>query len=182
MSQLSASPSEYADDHIVRIMNINEEEQAIIRVRTKFHVSLVFSRMTLEVFEKDGVIYTRQEVNGGDVDDDMSINEPEYGSDLETQPIDYEEKKTNDEFITPPVVSMFAGGNFEQVNEKHASRMEGITDNDSIIQNLSFFEIKEEIEEDDWCAPGGTQIDYFGYDNIQAIADTQYDDDETQDE
>lgn len=180
MSQLSASPSEYADDHIVRIMNINEEEQAIIRVRTKFHVSLVFSRMTLEVFEKDGVIYTRQEVNGGDVDDEVYVDEPEYGSDLETQPLDYEEKKQDDEFITPPVVTMFAGGNFDQINEKHASRLEGLAEDDCAIENISF---SPGSEEDESCLPGGTQIDYFGYDNIQAIADTQYeDDDETQDE
>lgn len=50
----------------VRLMEIGEDEQAIIRVRTKHHVSLVFGKTTLTLFEKDGVVYTRQEVTDPD--------------------------------------------------------------------------------------------------------------------
>lgn len=109
-------------------MSIEEDEEAVIRVRTKFHVSLVFSRMTIEVFEKDGVIYTRQEVNGGSASDTESEGEHEYGDCLETQPFDWEDQFTQKEpevLMTPDVVVGYAGGHMDQINEKHASRLEG---------------------------------------------------------
>jgi hypothetical protein len=175
--------SDFANDHRVRIMEINEDEQAVIRVRTKFHVSLVFSRFTIDVFEKDGVVYTRQEVNGGSEDDTQSIGEPEYGSELETQPIDWVDQFTTPD--DPPEVVQCAGGDFNQVNEKHASRLE-MTDVKkdlvSIAEELEYrfdeagdtqIEIEEEgstqieIEEegftqiDDSYTDGGLYIPYY---------------------
>jgi len=139
-------------------MQINEDEEAVIRVRTKFHVSLVFSRMTLEVFEKNGVIYTRQEVNDGDVDDDKSVDEPEYGSDLETQPLDWEDQFTTPAPITtvtsdPPDVIKYAGGDFNMVNDRHATRLELLDIGKSVRESIAH------VDDYDHLIPGGTQLD-----------------------
>ena len=72
-------------DHRVRMLDILEDEEAVIRVRTKFHISLVFSACTIELFEKDGVVYTRQEHTAPIEDDIQSIGEREVGGDAETQ-------------------------------------------------------------------------------------------------
>lgn len=130
MPGFKSPTSDIADDHRVKIMEIGEDEEAVIRVRTKFHVSLVFSRMTIEVFEKDGVIYTRQEVNGGNTSDTQSVGEPEYDQDLDTQYLETQPDDWEDQFTTPieeprEVVQM-AGGHFDCVNEKHASRLEDL--------------------------------------------------------
>lgn len=147
--------TEIANDHRVRIIDVTEDEEAIIRVRTKFHVSLVFSRFTIEVFEKDGVVFTRQEANNITSEDIQSVGEEEYGSDLETQPFDWEDRFTtpND----PPVVLEMAGGDFHQINEKHASRIEGLDKGEV----LEFENIGDTQEEDvpDYLKPGETQLD-----------------------
>ena len=81
-------------DHRVRVLDIMEDEEAVIRVRTKFHISLVFSSCTIELFEKDGVVYTRQEYTPPEPpqpDDIQSVGEREYPSGLETPVLHREE-------------------------------------------------------------------------------------------
>jgi hypothetical protein len=190
--------TEIANDHRVRMLDILEDEEAVIRVRTKFHVSLVFSRFTIEVFEKDGVVYTRQEANNITPEDIQSVGEEEYGSELETQPFDWE-----DQFTTPndpPVVIDLAGGDFHQVNEKHASRIEGLGDDigGKVLEFDSVGDIDAKGEVPDYLKPGDTQIEcsqteseadqngttsmryqemdlygYVYYGKVIAIADTQ---------
>lgn len=182
------SPS-YTNDHRVKIMDIQEDEEAVIRVRTKHHVTLVFSRMTLEVFEKDGVIYTRQEVNGGSASDTESEGEDEYDQYLETQPFDYQDKFTTpvDAPMEPVDVVGYAGGSFGHVNEKHASRLEGFGIEqpeeglDVTRKSLAFDEAGEtQIE------PSESQVQFdrefeehcrkkYG---VLLIPDTQYDEDD----
>jgi hypothetical protein len=77
--------SDVVADHRVRMLDILEDEEAVIRVRTKFHISLVFSACTIELFEKDGVVYTRQEHRAPLEDDIQSEGEREYPGDAETQ-------------------------------------------------------------------------------------------------
>lgn len=77
--------SDVVADHRVRMLDILEDEEAVIRVRTKFHVSLVFSSCTIELFEKDGVVYTRQEHTAPIADDIKSEGEREYPTEAETQ-------------------------------------------------------------------------------------------------
>ena len=137
--------SEYSNDHQVRLLEIAEDEEAVIRVRTKFHVSLVFGNCTIELFEKNGVVYTKQEYRAPSESDNLSVGDPEYpsyldtqtleGDDyddtqpvpgdtqlLETQPWDYEE--TDD----PPDVIKFADGSFVQVNEIHEFKIQDVGD------------------------------------------------------
>lgn len=142
LSQMSQS-SEYADDHRVRLIEIAEDEEAVIRVRTKFHVSLVFGNCTIELFEKNGVVYTRQEYRAPSETDALSVGEPEYPADLETQPLldeSTEEGDTQletqpwdyDEPSDPADVVSFANGTFSQVNARHSfsleDRLETITE------------------------------------------------------
>lgn len=85
MSESQSQCSDVVGDHRVRIMEINEDEQAIIRVRTKFHVSLVFGSCTIDLFEKDGVVYTRHESTITGDDDDDSVGGIELDGNAETQ-------------------------------------------------------------------------------------------------
>lgn len=41
--------------------HVDGDDQATIKVCTSQHVTLMFSSMVIDVFEEDGVIYTRQE-------------------------------------------------------------------------------------------------------------------------
>lgn len=82
--QMSQS-SEFVGDHRVRIMEICEDEQAIIRVRTKFHVSLVFGSCTIDLFEKDGVVFTRHQSTITGDDDGDSVCGIELDGNAETQ-------------------------------------------------------------------------------------------------
>lgn len=136
-------------------MQINEDEEAVIRVRTKFHVSLVFDKMVIEVFEKDGVVYTRQEAI--DAGDDEYTEERDVDSDLETQPLDWEDQYTTPPPVVledPPAVIRNAGGDFDEVNERHANALE--------LASL-YADVEEGIIETgddyDYLMPGGTQID-----------------------
>jgi len=153
---MSSPSSDYASDHRVRVMQINEDEEAVIRVRTKFHVSLVFDKITVEIFEKDGVVYTRQEViDGGD--DDEYTEECDVADDLETQPIDWEDQFTTPPPIVvadPPEVIRNAGGSFDEVNERHASVLELAS-----IYNDVDDGILEEGDDYDYLMPGATQLD-----------------------
>jgi len=71
----------------MRVMEIGEDEQAIIRVRTKHHISLVFGKTTLTLFEKDGVVYTRHEVTDSEglSDDGDRYEDVLADGDAETQ-------------------------------------------------------------------------------------------------
>lgn len=71
----------------MRMMEIGEDEQAIIRVRTKHHVSLVFGKVVMTMFEKDGIVYTRQEVTDteGLLDDGDHYEDALADGDAETQ-------------------------------------------------------------------------------------------------
>lgn len=44
----------------LRVIEVNEDEQAIIRVRTKHHITIVFDKSIWDMFEKEGIVYTRQ--------------------------------------------------------------------------------------------------------------------------
>ena len=95
----------------VRVIEIEEHVEAIITVKTKFHVELIFDSVVIDIFEKDGVVYTRQQARTQDV--------KSVGS--------WETDGEADEYQTPddPIdVTRAAGGNFAQVNEKHAHRLE----------------------------------------------------------
>jgi hypothetical protein len=74
----------------MRMMEIGEDEQAIIRVRTKHHVSLVFGKVIVTMFEKDGVVYTRQEVTDteGLSDDGDRYEDALADGDADTQTMD----------------------------------------------------------------------------------------------
>ncbi len=74
----------------MRMIEVGEDEQAIIRVRTKHHVSLVFGKTTLTLFEKDGVVYTRQEVTDADGlgDDGDRYEDVLADGDADTQTMD----------------------------------------------------------------------------------------------
>jgi len=114
------------DAREVRVIEIAEHVEAIITVKTKFHIELIFDTIVMDIFEKDGVIYTRQQVRNSDV--------KSVGS--------WEEDGEADQYQTPddPIdVTRAAGGNFAQVNEKHASRleMESLTE---VIKELQYDE------------------------------------------
>lgn len=81
MSQSSSS----IDDSKVRILDILEDEEAIIRVRTKHHISLVFNSCIIDIFEKDNVVYTRQEYRNASEDDESSVGCVEVDHDIDTQ-------------------------------------------------------------------------------------------------
>lgn len=159
--------SEYADDHKVRLIEIAEDEEAVIRVRTKFHVSLVFGNCTIELFEKNGVVYTRQEYRAPSESDQLSIGEPEYPAHLETQPLggetqiddDYEDTQPipgdtqletqpwdYEEPIDPPDVIQFAEGSFIKVNEDHAFKMQEL---DTIIEEVGCTQLEPGYDSDE---------------------------------
>lgn len=110
----------------VRVLEIEEHVEAIITVKTKFHIELIFDSVVIDIFEKDGVVYTRQQVRSTDM--------KSVGS--------WEEDGEADDYKTPddPIdVTRAAGGNFAQVNEKHACRleMESLTE---VIKELNWDE------------------------------------------
>lgn len=129
-----------------RLIEIKEGEQATLMVRSGHHVTLIFGQMLMDVFERDGMLFTRQ----GRIEDDGSETQLVDDDNAETQPFD-------EEFITPQdtqEVIHFAGGTFQQVNEKHASRLE-MSDMALELEN-----VKEELGFE--C--GGTQLDIFSGD------------------
>ena len=153
--------SDVVGNHRVRMIDILHDEEAVIRVRTKFHVSLVFDSCTIEMFEKDGVVYTRQECSKPMANDDESCGEAEYGGDLDTQKLD-EDVPDEDPLVVaswfwnyttptdPPVVIEMAGGSFDCVNEKHAARLE--------CSGNYGFHINNDLD-DEYLDSGGTQIE-----------------------
>jgi hypothetical protein len=192
MSQSESQFSDVVGDHRVRIMEINEDEQAIIRVRTKFHVSLVFGSCTIDLFEKDGVVFTRHESTiTGDNDDD-SVGGIELDGNADTQEMlgdthiieSYQEEggtqiesfeeeggtqggtQLLDDFITPeltdpPDIVRYAGGDFTQVNEKHAFRL-GMDDMDK-----DFDTVRESLCSQFDCVDGQEVDVLYDYEETQ---------------
>jgi hypothetical protein len=118
------------------IIDIGENDKPVIMVRTKHHISLVFEHVTMDMFEKDGCLYTRQyptkeDVDGSSWSEDGETTEIESMY-LEGQPFDY-----CDKYMTPNQVVRYAGGHFDEINEKHASRLE-MEDLETIKNKLDF--------------------------------------------
>lgn len=131
MYESSVDPDVVAD-HRVRMLDILEDEEAVIRVRTKFHISLVFSACTIEMFEKDGVVYTRQEHTAPIKDDIQSVGEREYGGEAETQELgDSDDTQAVEEAIRVAHAEALAsiGGGFEE-SERTESRYSFATPED----------------------------------------------------
>ena len=100
------------DAREVREIVIEENVEAVITVKTKFHVELIFGSMIIDIFEKDGVVYTRQQPRPVDVP--VEVEE-------DSQDVDEQGYQTPDD---PIDVLRAAGGNFSAINAKHASRLE----------------------------------------------------------
>lgn len=121
----------------VRYIEIEEDEQAIIRVRGKHHVSVIFEICTVDLFDRDGVVYTRHEYNNlPDAEHRLPLSPArdryaDSDADTECMDDDYEEdpmlwpSRTDPDpmYATPPYVAYMAGGHWDDVNEKHASRV-----------------------------------------------------------
>lgn len=137
--------SSVSNAEVLRVLEIQKDEQAVIRVRTQHHISLVFSKCTIDIFEKDGVVYTRQEY-----DCDEEELEVTRDDNLETQPFDYEDMHT--QLYTPPDVIKYAGGDFHEVNDKHESKLQGL----DIIKEIDYF-VKDDLI-DNFDEEGGTQL------------------------
>jgi hypothetical protein len=161
---LQTDDSDVVNDHRVRLLHIAEEEEAVIRVRTKFHISLIFSNCTIEMFEKEGVVYTRQEYSKPIEDDTLSYGEADVAPDVDTEVEDLcgsdsDSDSDSEEEKEPRGVVDMAGGTFKRVNEKHAARLE-------FSGHLYGFEdIYREIEAEykaltspEYLRPGGTQL------------------------
>ena len=118
------------DSREVREIVIEENVEAVIVVKTKFHVELIFDSMIIDVFERDGVVYTRQQAR---VVESVVVKEEE------TQEID-EGFQTPDE---PVDVLRAAGGNFAEINAKHASRLE-MESLEHLIKELKYGETQED--------------------------------------
>lgn len=128
------------------------------------------------MFEKDGVVYTRQSYSKPDDDDNASLGEKDCSSDAGTLPLEADPYEDMEDpmvhaawYVTTPkrvthsadsedVVQM-AGGTFSQVNEEHAARLEG---NGS---TYNFDDLFAEIEAEyqsfrtpDYLKPGETQL------------------------
>lgn len=108
---------------VLRVLEINNNEQAVIRVRTDHHISLVFSRCTVDLFEKDGVVYTRHDYDAPDSSYTGETWESKDDDDnLETQPFDYQPPKSS--VTTPSRVVVASNGHFDEVNARHESTMQ----------------------------------------------------------
>lgn len=142
--------SKIVDARQVRLIDILEHEEAVIRVKTKFHIELVFDSVVIDLFEVDGVVYTRQEPrnwNGSQYEQsDDDGDDVELDDKMETQPFDYEYKTPDD-----PIDVVRYAGEWNAVNEKHASKLE-VDDLISTMTELDF-------NNDDYLRAGDTQID-----------------------
>jgi len=131
-----ACASAQMSDCQVRLIDIKENEQAIIRVRTKFHIELVFDGCVIDMFEKDGIVYTRQEHHEVD-SDDGSVGQSEYDGNAETQALDgYTQIEDYDEtqIEESPDITQWTGGTFDSVNEHWENDLqEGETQIDDYI-------------------------------------------------
>lgn len=113
-------------DYKVRMIDIMEDEQAVIRVRTKFHIELVFDNMVVDMFEKDGVLFTRQEYHKPDFDV-RSEGDIEYDGNAETQAMegytqieDYDISTTDES----PDITTWCGGSFDEINEAYENELQ----------------------------------------------------------
>lgn len=132
-----------------RIIDMNQDEQAVINVRGARNIMLVFADCIMDVFQLEGVVYTRMEYQPNaletfPVDDEKDKEEFVVTDDnIETQVMDEEDIEL--------VVSRYAGGNFDKVNEDHAARLE-------VIDLCS--DTTDETEDDEEYERGDTQLEY----------------------
>lgn len=95
------------------MMEVRPGEQAVITVNTKHHITLVFESMVMEIFQKDGVVYTRIESDQKESrSEDSTVAEDDESVEV------YEETQKMVE--TPSPVVKYCNGHFENINEKHA--------------------------------------------------------------
>lgn len=108
-----------------RIITIQEGEEAIIRVKSTKHVTLEFPSGILTAFEENGVLFTRHQAQEGDDSGSETCDEDEVDDLTETQYLETQllEVETQTQLMTPPSIVRWAGGHFDDVNEKHMSRM-----------------------------------------------------------
>jgi hypothetical protein len=156
----------------MRLMEIGEDEQAVIRVRTKHHIALVFGNVTMTMFEKDGVVYTRQEVTNTDgLDDDGDHYEDALADgEAETQLMD--EFQEAYELVCNDIVSicdlvgiynepLYMNGYAPPTDDDDSSvhtELELDWDFDE-EQRLHPIVVRDSFE--DYLAPGGTQIERY---------------------
>lgn len=133
-----------------RIIDMNQDEQAVIHVRGARNIMLVFSNCTMDVFQLEGVVYTRMEYQPNaletfPVDDEKDSQEFVLTDDnVETQVMDEEDMEL--------VATRYAGGSFDKVNEDHAARLE-------VIDLCSDTTDETEDEEEEY-ERGDTQLEY----------------------
>lgn len=147
-----------------RTIEIERDDIATVVVRSDYVVTLVFGRMSIEVFERDGRLFTCQGIS--DVENSQQVEVFSSGDDRDatlpledpsiligTQPVDYQTPEDD----TDEVVK-FAGGTFREVNEKHESK-------------LQLTEMRTEIDaiKEDLFKAGDTQIE--GYDSDETELD-----------
>jgi hypothetical protein len=72
----------------VRILTINDGEEALIRVNSNRPITLEFYGHLVTVYEKDGLIFQRVEKQNEPMDMTQEAYEPEAGSEEETQALD----------------------------------------------------------------------------------------------
>lgn len=184
MSQISSLTT----DSDVRMIEINEHETAMITVRTDRHLTLVFSSCTIDVFERDGVVFTRQQyrdptttttttttaslssppMSQTELDDfDIAETQPMPGETQleETQAFDYETPPSPAELIT------FNDKTFMAAMDKACSRLDSLRMDDSfdgcrssLDGEFIFEETQREsfdsdaTREEDMFTPGGLYI------------------------
>ena len=129
-----------------RIITINPGEEVIIRVNSTKHITLEFPSGIMTAFEEKGVLYTRHQAQEGDDSGSETCDEEEVDDLVETQFLETQ-VDTQTQIETPPSVVRWAGGHFDQINEKHMSRL--------IMEDIE--ELQMELFGD--MESGDTQID-----------------------
>lgn len=114
---MSQSSVPVIDNSKIRLIDVLEDEEAVIRVRTKRHISLVFMSCTIDIFEKDGIVFTRQEYRSVSEGDDNSIGDVEVAHDIDTQAIQSSQKEDIVEETQLMDLGEFNTGTFEQNNQ-----------------------------------------------------------------
>ena len=110
-------------------MDMNEDEQMVIMVGAARNITLVFENCTVDVFQHEGVVFTRTETIY-DARKEFPRNSNEVFDISET----FIETQDILDHPDPDVVKLYAGGDFASVNEKHAFVLEecdimGVDDN-----------------------------------------------------
>ena len=180
MSQISS----ISMDSDVRTVEIHENESAIITVRTDRHITLVFGSCTIDLFEKGGVVFTRQqyrtpttttqpetwsqgtsikspqmsqtELDNFDIDETQPM--PGETQIDETQAFDYETPQSPDGLIK------FSDKTFIEAIEKACSRLEEMRvddDYDGVRGSLDGEFLFEETQREDYDSDETCEEDMF---------------------